>query len=139
MSAQRARYAGYERREAWSVEAGEADLRLDVVVASRLEDVSRAQAKRWIEEGRVRIGGESARPSRLCHQDESIVVEIPAPVRAEPEPEDIPLAILEEDEHIIVIDKPAGMVVHPSPGHATGTLVNALLSHCTDLSGIGCV
>ena len=126
-----------ERLEAWRIEPSESALRLDVAVASRLEDVSRARVKKWIEEGRVRVDGKIARPSRLCHEGESVEVVIPAPVPASPEAEAIPLSILYEDEHLVVVDKPAGMVVHPSPGHPSKTLVNALLAHCHDLSGIG--
>ena len=121
----------------WTVEPPDDGLRLDVAVASHLEDVSRAQVRKWIDEGRVLVGGNEARASRLCREGESIEIEIPEPRPAEPEAESIPLAILYEDEHVIVVDKPAGMVVHPSPGHSSGTLVNALLAHCNDLSGIG--
>jgi len=124
-------------RESWEIDPSEAGLRLDVAVASHLEDVSRAQVRRWIDEGRVRIEGGAARPSRVCREGDSIAVTIPAPVPAEPRPEPIPLAILYEDAHLVVVDKPSGMVIHPSPGHASGTLVNALLHHCEDLSGIG--
>ena len=73
---------------------------------------------------------------KVAETDE-IVVEIPPPVPAVPEPEDIPLAIVYEDDDLVVVDKPPGMVVHPAPGHFTGTLVNALLHHCPSLSGIG--
>lgn len=121
----------------WSVEPSDDGLRLDVAVASQLEDVSRAQVKKWIEQGRVRVGGSEARASRPCREGETIEVHVPAPAPAEPEPEAIALSILYEDSDLIVIDKPAGMVVHPSPGHSSGTLVNALLAHCDDLSGIG--
>lgn len=121
----------------WSVEPSEDGLRLDVAVASHLEDVSRAQVKKWIEQGRVLVGGNEARASRLCREGDTIEVRVPEPVPATPEPEDIPLTILYEDPHLVVVDKPAGMVVHPSPRHSSGTLVNALLAHCKDLSGIG--
>jgi len=126
-----------ERLEAWTIEPSELSLRLDVAVASRFEDVSRARVKKWIEDGRVRVDGKIARPSRLCHEGESVEVAIPALAPASPEAEAIPLSILYEDEHLVVVDKPAGMVVHPSPGHPSKTLVNALLAHCHDLSGIG--
>ncbi len=126
-----------ERLETWKIEPSESAVRLDVAVASYLEDVSRARVKKWIEDGRVRIDGKIARPSRLCREGESVEVVIPAPVPASPEAEAIPLSILYEDEHLVVVDKPAGMVVHPSPGHRSKTLVNALLAHCHDLSGIG--
>lgn len=121
----------------WRVGPEEVGKRVDVAIANQLEDVSRAQIRKWIDRGLVRVDGKPTRASRLCHDGESIDVTPPAPVRAIPEPENIPLAILYEDEDLVVVDKAAGMVVHPSPGHASGTLVNALLAHCTDLSGIG--
>jgi 23S rRNA pseudouridine1911/1915/1917 synthase len=121
----------------WRVGPEEVGVRLDVVVANQLEDVSRARVRKWIDDELVRVDGKPARASRMCREQESIEVTVPDPVRANPDPEDIPLAILYEDEDLVVVDKAAGMVVHPSAGHATGTLVNALLAHCTDLSGIG--
>lgn len=121
----------------WSIEASEDGLRLDVALASHLEDVSRAQVKKWIEQGLVLVDGAEARASRLCREGEAVEVRVPEPVPATPEPEEIPLTILYEDPHLVVVDKPAWMVVHPSPGHPKGTLVNALLAHCRDLSGIG--
>jgi 23S rRNA pseudouridine1911/1915/1917 synthase len=126
-----------ERREAWRVEASEEGLRLDVAVSSHLPDVSRAQARRWIAEERVLLDGERARPSRPCRRGQRIEVEIPLPLPAEPRPEAIPLDVLYEDSELIVVNKPPGMVVHPSPGHPSGTLVNALLAHAKDLSGVG--
>ncbi len=114
-----------------------ADLRLDTALSAHLEDVSRARAKRWIEEGRVRVEGRKGRASRICRAGELIEILIPAPEPAEPPPEVIPLAIVFEDRDVVVVNKSAGMVVHPGPGHSTGTLVNALLAHSKDLSGIG--
>jgi 23S rRNA pseudouridine1911/1915/1917 synthase len=109
-----------------------------VFVAARLDGVTRAQVKRLVDEGDVLVDGRPAAKAGLALKGgEAVVVRIrPAqPIAAAPE--DIPLAVLYEDAHLIVIDKPAGIVVHPAPGHTAGTLVNALLSHCTDLSGIG--
>lgn len=126
-----------ERRESWTLSDAESGLRLDVVLASRLPGVSRAQAKRWIDEGRVRLDGKSARPSRLCQPGQNVSVALPPPAPATPEPEPIPLDVVFEDPDLIVVNKPPGMVVHPAPGHASGTLVNALLAHARDLSGIG--
>jgi 23S rRNA pseudouridine1911/1915/1917 synthase len=119
------------------VDEGSAELRLDTALAACLEDVSRARAKRWIDEGRVRIDGERARPSHICRKGEVIEVSVPDPEPAEPAPEAIPLTIVYEDRSLVVVNKSAGMVVHPGPGHRTGTLVNALLAHSKDLSGIG--
>lgn len=124
-------------RVTWNVSPAEAGLRLDVAVASQLEDVSRARVRKWIDEGRVRVEGKPRRASRPCREGESIEVTIPAPSPATPVPEDIPITVLHEDADLVVVDKAAGMVVHPSPGHPTGTLVNALLAHCDDLSGVG--
>ena len=100
---------------------------------------SRNRVKDLILAGAVAINGQTALEPRTKVRDgDAIVVTAPEPVEAEPEPENIPLAILFEDEHLIVIDKPVGMVVHPAPGSLTGTLVNALLYHCGDsLAGIG--
>lgn len=114
-----------------------ANLRLDLAVSAYLEDLSRACAKRWIEQGRVRVQGKTARPSRICRTGELIEVLVPGPEPAEPVPEAIPLDIVYEDRDLVVINKRAGMVVHPAPGHSKGTLVNALLAHSKDLSGVG--
>jgi 23S rRNA pseudouridine1911/1915/1917 synthase len=125
------------QRKRFVVDEESRDRRLDVALSSRFEGVSRAQAKRWIEQGRVRIEGEPARPSRICRVGELIEVSIPEPSPAEPAPESIPLEIVYEDRDLVVVNKGAGMVVHPGPGHPTGTLVNALLAHSKDLSGVG--
>jgi 23S rRNA pseudouridine1911/1915/1917 synthase len=113
-----------------------AGLRLDQALAS-LAGVTRAQARRWIDEGRARVGGRSARPAERVSAGERIEAEPPEPVAAQLAPEPIALAVLYEDEDLIVVDKPAGLVVHPAPGHPGGTLVNALLHRCGDLAGIG--
>ncbi len=112
--------------------------RLDAVIAARVASLSRAAVQRLIEDGQVRVGAAVATKAgqRLKYGD-SIVVHVPAPVALEVAAEAIPLVILFEDADLIVVDKPAGMVVHPAPGHTRGTLVNALLHHCQDLSGIG--
>ena len=110
--------------------------RLDQVLA-QLAGVPRAQAQRWIEAGRVALDGARARASQRVATGAEIAVDPPEPTPLEARPEAIPLAVLYEDADLIVIDKPAGLVVHPAPGHASGTLVNALLHHCRDLAGIG--
>ena len=111
--------------------------RLDVAVA-RLCDVSRAQARRLIDEGLVsNAAGARRKPGERLAGGERLVVRLPPPAPAAPQPEAIPLTILYEDAHLLVVDKPAGMPVHPGPGHAGRTLVNALLAHCPDLPGIG--
>jgi 23S rRNA pseudouridine1911/1915/1917 synthase len=112
--------------------------RIDKVLAEQVPQLSRARLQALIEEGRVfrdgtRVVSGSARASPGVYR-----IDVPAPVAAEPEPEAIPLKVLFEDEHLIVVDKPAGMAVHPAPGSERGTLVNALLAHCAGtLSGVG--
>jgi 23S rRNA pseudouridine1911/1915/1917 synthase len=116
----------------------EAEGRLDAVIAGAIAELSRAQVQKLIEDRRVTHAGVVAtKPSAKVRQGDPIEVVIPAPEPLEVLAEPIPLAILFEDGDLIVIDKPAGLVVHPAAGHANGTLVNALLFHCKDLSGIG--
>jgi 23S rRNA pseudouridine1911/1915/1917 synthase len=110
--------------------------RLDQALAA-LAGVTRSQVRRWIDAGRVRVGGELARASQRVAAGDLLEAEAPEPLPSPLAPEPIPLAILYEDSDLILIDKPAGLVVHPAPGHAGGTLVNALLHHCRDLSGVG--
>jgi 23S rRNA pseudouridine1911/1915/1917 synthase len=118
------------------VDDASAGQRVDVALAS-LADISRSQAQRWIDADRVRVGGEAIRASRRLAVGEVVEARPLRPVRMELVPERIPLAILHEDSDLVVVDKPAGLVVHPAPGHPRGTLVNALLAHCGDLAGIG--
>ncbi len=111
--------------------------RLDQFVASSIEGMTRSTVQRLMDEGRVTVDGKVEKPSLKLRGGECIVVVVPPPVPALPEAEDIPLEILHEDGDLVVINKPAGMVVHPGAGTPGGTLVNALLAHCDDLSGIG--
>ena len=119
------------------VPADGAQARLDIFLVSVLPEQSRSQIQRLIKEGRVLVNGRAAKSNQPVHEGERVTVEIPAPVDPEPSAEALPLTILYQDRDLIVIDKPAGMVVHPAAGHASGTLVNALLHHVDDLSGIG--
>ena len=112
-------------------------LRLDHFLTALLPDQSRAQVQRLIKEGRVSGPVAQLRSSTAVHAAQAFVVELPDPVEATPEPEELPILIVYEDPDIVVLDKPAGMVVHPAAGHSTGTLVNALLHHVKDLSGVG--
>lgn len=114
----------------------EAGQRLDQVAAALL-GVPRAQVQRWARSGHLQLNGAAAKPSAKVREGDSIQADPPEPIAADLEPEPIPLVILFEDDAVVVVDKPAGMVVHPSPGHSSGTLVNALLHHCGDLAGIG--
>jgi 23S rRNA pseudouridine1911/1915/1917 synthase len=118
------------------VEEDSAGARIDAALAE-LSGISRAQIRRWIDAGRVTVAGERVRPSRRLAVGETIEARPTEPVAMELAPEAIPLVVLYEDSDLIVVDKPAGMVVHPAPGHPGGTLVNALLHHCGDLAGIG--
>ncbi len=121
-----------------SAETDEKSMRLDKWLASKI-DLSRARLRVLIESGEVRMNGDIiANPSAKVRLDMEYAVHIPPPRDDTPLPEDIPLDILFEDEHLIVVHKPTGMTVHPAPGSPRGTLVNALLHHCRDsLSGIG--
>ena len=112
-------------------------LRLDRFLVSLIPEQSRSQIQRLIKEGHVRVGGREAKANQPVKSGQEIFVDAPAPVDPVPQPEALPLPILYQDHDLIVIDKPAGMVVHPAAGHASGTLVNALLHHVDDLSGIG--
>ena len=112
-------------------------MRLDLFVSSQLAGETRASVQRLIESGDILVDGHQVRSSLKLKGGEKVSVDIPAPVEAEPQAEPIPLDVLYEDGDLIVVNKPAGMVVHPGAGNSSGTLVNALLGHCTDLSGIG--
>lgn len=120
-----------------TVEADQAGQRLDHFVVARIGGQSRSQIQRLIKEGLVRVGDGPSKANYPVRAGDRVVVEIPEPGPATPQPEALPVDILFEDAHVVVINKPAGMVVHPAPGHAGGTLVNALLHHVDDLSGIG--
>ena len=111
--------------------------RLDKVLANELPEYSRSQWQRLVKEGLVLVDGVPAKGSQRLAGNELIVATIPEPGESELLAQEIALDIRYEDEDIIVLNKPAGMVVHPGPGHASGTLVNALLAHCTELPGIG--
>ena len=113
--------------------------RLDRALADAVPTLSRERLKVLIRSGAVETQGKAVRdPAARVHGGESLRVEVPEPKPAHNEPQDIPLNILFEDEHLLVVDKPAGLVVHPAAGNLDGTLVNALLHHCAGkLSGIG--
>jgi 23S rRNA pseudouridine1911/1915/1917 synthase len=111
--------------------------RLDRFVTNQLAGRSRSQVQRLIADGSVRVTGRSARPNLTLHEGDIVRLSLPVAADSTVAPEALPLEILYEDPDIAVINKPAGMVVHPAAGHNSGTLVNALLHHLTDLSGIG--
>jgi 23S rRNA pseudouridine1911/1915/1917 synthase len=112
-------------------------LRLDAWLARKLPDLSRARIQALIGQGCITAAGKTVKASHTVTAGLTVTVVIPPPTPAEPQAEAIPLSIIYEDADIVVIDKPAGLVVHPAAGHASGTLVNALLHHCSDLAGIG--
>ncbi|MGQ0735123.1 MAG: RluA family pseudouridine synthase [Acidobacteriota bacterium] len=121
-----------------SVDADQEGQRLDRFLASAIAGCSRAQVQRLINDGAVTLTrAVGVKPNTAVRAGDLIVVELPAPTVAAPAPEALPLHVIYQDEDLVVIDKPAGMVVHPSAGHGSGTLVNALLHHVTDLSGVG--
>lgn len=126
---------GEERKETIVV-SDDDEGRMDAFLAARL-DVSRTQVQRLIREGRVTVDGRGARKSEPVESGQRIDISIPSPVVVAIEPENIPVDVVYEDDALLVVNKAAGMVVHPSAGHPTGTLVNALLAHVGDLSGIG--
>lgn len=110
--------------------------RVDKYIAQEVPDLSRSFVKKLLDEGQVTVDGKVPKASYKVEAGDVIVVRVPPPEPTEVRAEDIPLRITYEDADIVVVDKPAGMVVHPAHGHRSGTLVNALLAHCTDLSGI---
>ena len=126
-------------RRRLDVEEEHEGLRLDNFLTALLPEHSRSQIQRLIKDGKVVSADKSAalRASTAVHAGQVFHVDFPGPVPATPEPEALPLRILFQDQDVVVLDKPAGMVVHPAAGHSSGTLVNALLHHITDLSGVG--
>ncbi len=111
--------------------------RLDAWLGAQETDLSRSRIQDLIRSGHILLNGRSAKPSQKLSPGLEIRIDPPAPVDTRLLPEAIPLDILYEDADLVVLNKPAGLVVHPAAGHASGTLVNALLAHCPDLTGIG--
>ena len=121
-----------------TVPAEDGGVRLDSFLAASLPELTRSAAARLIETGRVAVNGAAASKSARLSVGETVAVTLPEPEPAEALPQEIPLDVVYEDADVIVVNKPAGLVVHPAPGHPDGTLVNALLHHCGDsLSGVG--
>lgn len=110
--------------------------RIDKVVSKLNKEWSRSQVQQWIKEGHIKVNGEAVKPNFKCPREAVIEVSIPEPEELDAEPEDLNLDIAYEDGDVIVVNKPKGMVVHPAPGHYSGTMVNGLMYHCKDLSGI---
>lgn len=110
--------------------------RLDAYVSKRAPDLSRGYVKDLIQAGLVTINGDKGKPSSRLDYDDRVILQVPQPKDSTAQAEDIPLEVRFEDEHLLVVVKPRGMLTHPAPGKYQGTLVNALLYHCRDLSGI---
>lgn len=115
----------------------EEGLRVDRLLASVLEDLSRNYIQTLIQEGHISLQGKPVKASYRVKAGDALHIDIPPPQKIELNPQPLPLSVLYEDPFLIVVDKQAGMVVHPAPGHSQGTLVNALLYHCKDLKPIG--
>jgi 23S rRNA pseudouridine1911/1915/1917 synthase len=126
-----------DERHQLTVDTDAAGTRLDVFLAGVLPQHSRSQFQRLIREGRVTVDGGAARPNLALRAGQTVHVEVPPPAPATPSAQALDLPIVYQDEDVIVVDKPAGMVVHPGAGHGEGTLVNALLFHAENLSGVG--
>ena len=121
----------------FTVTSGEQPQRLDHYLGMKLHGPSRAKIQRWIETGRVLVNDTPRRAAHKVRPGDRVTVRIPPPVKTALCPEAIPLEIVYEDDELLVVNKPAGLVVHPAPGHHTGTLVNALLHHCGALREVG--
>ena len=122
----------------FTVDAERAGERIDALIAAIVPALSRAQVQRLIDGAQVRLNGAAvAKPGHRVRAGDAVEVDVPPPEPIELVAEDLALAVLYEDADLIAVDKPAGLVVHPAAGHARGTLVNALMFHCRDLSGIG--
>ena len=121
----------------FEVTAFNAKGRLDLWLAKQCDELSRVRIQQLIKDGCITIAGRAVKATATPRAGDVVRVIIPAPLSAIPLPENIPLDVLYEDSDCIVINKPAGLVVHPAPGHPCGTLVNALLFHCKDLGGVG--
>ena len=126
-----------ERQETFEITEELSGKRADIVLAHFLSEHTRSQIKKLIDENNVLVKGRPIKPSKKFDKGEIVEITLPAPVSIDAEPEDIDIEIIHEDSSIVVVNKPAGMVVHPGAGVKTGTLVNALLFRCKDLSGIG--
>lgn len=115
---------------------GEPGLRLDKYLVEESPGLSRSQIQKLIEQGCITVNGRIAKPSLNLKAGDEVMVDLPSAPSATLAPEDLPLSIIYEDDDLIVVDKPAGLTVHPAPGHPSHTLVNALLAHCPGLAAI---
>ncbi|UUZ96068.1 RluA family pseudouridine synthase [Paenibacillus sp. P25] len=128
---------GTDNRFEWVAAAEDAGERIDKFVSESVgEEVSRTQVQQWIKDGFVTVNGRTVKPNYKLSEADRLELTVPEPEELDLTPEPIPLEIVYEDSDVIVVNKPRGLVVHPAPGHYSGTLVNALMYHCKDLSGI---
>ncbi len=120
----------------FNVKSNESGLRIDKYLADRMQEKSRSYIQKLIEDKNVFVNDKEIKSNYKVREEDTIKILIPEPIELKVEAEDIPIDIVYEDDDVIVINKPQGMVVHPAAGNYNGTLVNAILNHCTDLSGI---
>ncbi|MEQ2877420.1 RluA family pseudouridine synthase [Enterococcus asini] len=123
-------------KEQIDLQLGEQSGRIDKVLSQELADYSRSQIQQWLKDERVMVNGTTVKANYKVKAGDQVTIAVPEPTVLELTPENIPLEIVYEDEDVAVVNKPQGMVVHPSAGHPNGTLVNALLFHMQDLSSI---
>src|SRR5699024_5640349 len=119
-----------------SVTETEANTRIDKLISGMMTDASRSEIQAWIADGHVHVNGQRVKANYKCHTGDVVEWTVPEPETLTIEPENIPLSVVYEDSDLLVVNKPKGMVVHPSAGHQHGTLVNALLHHCESLSHV---
>jgi 23S rRNA pseudouridine1911/1915/1917 synthase len=120
----------------WIIEPDDSGERIDKFLAENGEEWSRSQVQKWIKDGLVQVNNETVKGNFRLSEDDEVMLKVPPPVQLEIKPERLDLDIVYEDQDVVVVNKPRGLVVHPGAGHFTGTLVNGLLHHCHDLSGI---
>ncbi|MCK9909318.1 RluA family pseudouridine synthase, partial [Microbacteriaceae bacterium K1510] len=125
----------FERYD-WTVEPSDAKERIDKFIALQNDDWSRSQVQTWVKEERVTVNGEPVKNNYKVSVDDEITLRVPPPKEMQIKAEPMDLDIVYEDSDVVVVNKPRGLVVHPAAGHYSGTLVNGLLAHCKDLSGI---
>jgi 23S rRNA pseudouridine1911/1915/1917 synthase len=123
--------------DAITFEVDTAGERLDTFLAARCEDLSRSRLQTLITGGHVAVDGRKVRPARVLKAGEVVTLVVPEPEPSHIVPVEIPLDVVYEDRHLLVVDKPAGMTVHPAPGHRDDTLANAVMARCPDLEGVG--
>lgn len=121
----------------WLIQAEEENERIDKFIAQKNSDWSRTKIQQWIKDGFVTVNEKQVKSNYKLEAGDKVVLNVPEAEPLEIVPENIPLEVIYEDEDVLVINKPRGMVVHPAPGHTTGTLVNALMYHCEQLSQYG--